>query len=336
MPRRLKSVFVALLFPVLAGAAVWPETAGTWRRVSAGAARVSDRALWDEYGLQEAETARFEAGEKKFTATAWRFQDATGAMAAFEWQRPADARPSRVAELAVETASGVLLAFGNYVISFEDYRPAAEEVSAVLGALPRLYQQPLPSLPGFFPDQNKVANSERYVVGPVGLARFENRIPPSAAGFHFGTEARIADFQSPGGPMRLALFNYPTPQIAMQQYEALTKIPGAMVKRSGPLVAVVVSPPDADAAERLLALVRYNASVTMHEYVPTRRDNIAHLILTIFELTGLLLLFALVAGLAVGGVRAAIRRMMPGQEGDPMILLNLSDRGNAPGVGKPE
>lgn len=317
---------IALLLPAMAAAAIWPEEAGGWRRVSTAPAPVQDRSLWNEYGLQEAETARFEVGGNEFSATAWRLQDATGAMGAFEWQRPADAKASKAAELAAETSGGVILAFGNYVISFDGYRPTAEEVSAVLGQLPRLYQQPLPSLPDYFPIANMVPNSERYVLGPVGLARFENRIPPSVAAFHYGTEARTATFNAPGGPMRMALFNYPTPQIAIQQYEAFLKVPGAMAKRSGPLIAVVVSPPDADAAEHLLSLVRYQASVTMHEYVPTRRDNVAHLILTIFKLCGLLLLFALAAGLAVGGLRAVVRRAVGGKESDPMIVLHLDDR----------
>ncbi len=57
----------------------------------------------------------------------------------------------------------------------------------------------------------------------------------------------------------MAIFNYPTPQIAMQQVPDFEKLPGAMAKRSGPLVAVVLSPADPDFAERLLAQVRYQA-----------------------------------------------------------------------------
>ena len=72
--------------------------------------------------------------------------------------------------------------------------------------------------------------------------------------------------------------------------------------------------------------MRYQAAVTMSEYVATRRDNVAHLILTVFQLTGILLLFALVSGLAFGGFRALFRRGPAGQEADPMIMLHLGDR----------
>jgi hypothetical protein len=314
-----------LLAPVIVAASVWPENIGEWRRVSVQPATVADRAIWNEYGFHEAQSARFELEDKSFTATAWRLEDSTGAMGAFKWQRPADAKPFGSEGLAAEIAGGVLLAAGNYVVSIQGHRFAAEELSAILENLPRLYNAPLPALPDFMPADNMVPNSERYVLGPAALARFEPRIPPSVAGFHYGVEASLATFRGKGGDLQLALFNYPTPQLAMQQHEAFSKIPGAMAKRSGPLIAVVLSPPDLDAAEHLLSLVRYQAAVTMHEYVPTRRDNVGHLILTIFQLIGILLLFALFSGLAVGGFRFLIRRGAKGQDADPMIMLHLDD-----------
>lgn len=315
--------WIALLFPALAAAAIWPESVGEFRRVSAEPVSVSDRQLWDEYGFQEAETARFEAPGKKFTATAWRLQDSTGALGAFEWQRPADAKPSKAGDLAAETKDGVLLASGNYLIAIRGERPSAQELAGLIGQLPRMYQAPLPSLPGYLPAEGAIPNSSRYVVGPAGLARFESRIPPSVAAFHYGVEGSLADYRGPAGDMRLTLFYYPTPQIAIQQYELFAKLPGAVAKRSGPVIAVVMSPPNADAAEHLLSRVRYQASITLSEYVPTRRDNIAHLILTIFELTGILLVFGLVAGLAFGGFRALRRKFSKDPDRDAMIVLDL-------------
>ena len=124
----------------------------------------------------------------------------------------------------------------------------------------------------------------------------------------------------------MAVFNYPTPQIAMQQVEAFRKLPGAVAKRAGPIVAVVLPPADPDAAERLLALVKYDADVTMSEYVPTQRDNVGDLIANIFVLTGLLVAFAAVSGVAVGGLRAFLRRGFSRHEPEAMITLHLEDR----------
>jgi len=112
----------------------------------------------------------------------------------------------------------------------------------------------------------------------------------------------------------------------MQQIIEFHKIGGAMVKRSGPLVAVILSPANADAAEKLLSLVRYQADVTLNERVSTQRDNIGNLVINAFILIGILLCFTVVGGLAFGGVRAFLRRGTRGQEADAMIVLHLSDR----------
>jgi hypothetical protein len=123
--------------------------------------------------------------------------------------------------------------------------------------------------------------------------------------------------------MTLAIFNYPTHQIAMQKEADFTKLQGAMVKRSGPLLAVVLSPADADAAERVLAQVKFQANVTRDEYVPTRRDNIGNLVINAFELIGILLAFAVVSGFALGGWRAFRRRQRGGEEADALLTLHI-------------
>jgi hypothetical protein len=96
-----------------------------------------------------------------------------------------------------------------------------------------------------------------------------------------------------------------------------------MAKRSGPLVAVVLSPANADAAESLLAQLRYKANLTLDEYVPTHRDNIGHLVVTAFELIGVLLIFCAISGLAFGGWR--VFRRKKDADADSVITLHLAD-----------
>ena len=96
-----------------------------------------------------------------------------------------------------------------------------------------------------------------------------------------------------------------------------------MVKRSGPLVAIVVAPPDPDAAERLLALVKYEASVTLDQWVPSHRDNIGNLVINAFILIGILLGFSVASGLVFGGWRAFRRRGNRGDEADALTTLHL-------------
>jgi hypothetical protein len=109
----------------------------------------------------------------------------------------------------------------------------------------------------------------------------------------------------------------------MQQAGAFEKLPGAVVKRSGPMIAVVVNPPDPDFAQHVLSQIRYQAEITESEYVPTQRDNPGILIYNAFLLIGILLALAVLSGIFFGGIRSARRRYGKGTEEDPLISLHL-------------
>lgn len=318
--------FALALVPLLAHAATWPDMVGPYQRTSDSPATLSDQALWDEFGLKDSEAAVYENGKAKFTATLYRLTDTTAALAAFDWQRPISAKPSSIAALAAETPAGLVLVRGNYLLKFDGYKPDAAALTPILDSLRDVDATPLPTLPSFLPSQDLVPNSERYVTGPVALQKFDPPIPPSLAAFHLGAEAQIGVFHSPKGDLTLGIFSYPTNQMAMAKLNEFQKLPGAVAKRSGPLLAVIVAPPDPDAAERVLAQVRYQAQVTLHEPTPTTAGQVGSMLVNIFVLIGILLVFSIVAGLCVGGFRAFLLRGRKGQPEDPMILLHLEQR----------
>ena len=325
----------SLTFLLLAGellaapvrTAVWPEQFGPFTRGAVSQVALGDRAVWEEYGLATAEQAVYASGARRLTAVAYRFKDPTGAMAAFQWQRPVDATPSKLSQLAVEMPAGALFTFHNYLFRLDGWKPDAADLTPLLEGLTRLDQGPLPALSGYLPTLDLIPNSERYVLGPASLAHFDPRVPPSAAAFHLGTEAQFGRFKGKGGELGLAVFSFPTPNLAKERAAEFSKLPEAMVKRTGPLVAVILAPPDADEAERLLAKVQYQAAITWTERVPTQRDNIGNLILNIFTLIGVLLAFCAAAGLALGGFRVLARRYFKNWSDETaMITLHLEDR----------
>ncbi|MGA2274324.1 MAG: DUF6599 family protein [Bryobacteraceae bacterium] len=316
--------FPALLaVPCLAAASILPETIGPAHRTGESQPALTGRAVWDDYGLKAWEAATYASGAARFTVTAWELRDPTAALAAFDWQRPETAKPSKLAPLAATTRNGMLLVQGQYLLEFAGFQPPADDLAALSQSLKNVDTTALPVLPGYLPAENLVPNSERYITGPASLARFLPGISPSVAGFHFDTEAQLGVFHSPKGPMPLAIFNYPSPQIAMRKVPDFEQLPGAMVKRSGPLVAVLLAPSDRDMAERLLAQVRWQAEVTRDERVPTERDNPGNLLLNIFKLIGILLLFATLSGLLMGAGRVLIRLIRRGEEPEVMISLHL-------------
>ena len=322
--RGMKFLLAALLAPGLCLGAIWPDNIGVWKRAATTQATLFDRPIWDEYGLKESEAARYENGPEDFTVTGYRLQDTTGAMAAFDWLRPAKSTASKLAPLAAEGEDGLLVVHGNYLLSFTGHKPDAAELGALFDGLRNVDTTVLPTLPANLPTQDRVANSERYIIGPASLAKFIPSIPPSVAAFHYGTEGQMGFFNAPKGGLAMVIFSYPTPQIAMQKEGDFRGIPGGnLVKRSGPLVAVVLNPPDPDAAERLLSLVKYEALVTLDQWVPSHKDNIGNLVINAFFLIGILLGFSVVSGIAYGGWLALRRRGNRGEEADALTTLHL-------------
>jgi hypothetical protein len=319
----MRSFLALLSVPCLLAASILPDAIGTAHRTGTSQPALTDRAVWDEYGLKAWEAATYKVGAAGFTVTAWQLGDPTAALAAFDWQRPSTAQPSNLAPLAATTPDGLLFVQGQYLLAFAGHRPPADQIAALANSLKNLDTSALPVLPGYLPGENLVPNSERYVTGPASLARFFPAIPPSVAGFHFDAEAQLGVFHSPKGDLQLAIFNYPSPQIAMRKVSDFEQLPGAVVKRSGPLVAVLLDPADRDTAERLLAHVRWQAEITRNEYIPTARDNPGLLLLSIFKLIGILLLFATLSGLLLGAFRVLMRAIRHGEEPEAMITLHL-------------
>jgi hypothetical protein len=323
MLQKLLSV-VLLAAPLLHGA-ILPETIGKWNRGEPTAAAVPDPSVWSEYGLQDSETAPYTDGTQKYTITAYRFSDATGAMAAWEAVRPAQTQPSKLMGLSAETDSDAYVAAGNYLFIFKGYKITPEELSHVVATVPHYGHSPLPTLPKHLPP-GYIPDSERYITGPAGLAHYAPAISPSTAGFSFSAEAALAKYPFNGKEATLLIFSYPTMEMARDRYPQFQKVPGALAKRVGPLVAVALNPPSPDDAERLLAQVKYQAEVTLPERVPTPKDNPVNLFWNIFILCCVLAVFCVLSGLVVGGLRVLMRRGGAGGDGDEMISLHLSGR----------
>jgi hypothetical protein len=192
--------------------------------------------------------------------------------------------------------------------------------------LPKWENSPIPALIGYLPPDGLIPNSERYLLGPISLERFEPRISPSTVAFHLGSEGQLGRYKTAKGDLTLAVFNYPTPNLARERFEEFRKLPGAVVKRTGPLVALAMNPPDPDAAERLLGHIRYEAAVTANE--PIRQNfntGLSNMILSIFALAGIFIGMSIIAGVGFGGFRA-LRRKLGRAEPEPFTLMHLHDR----------
>jgi hypothetical protein len=115
--------------------------------------------------------------------------------------------------------------------------------------------------------------------------------------------------------------------MARERQAEFLKISGTIAKRSGPLVGVVVEPPDPDAAQLVLAGVRYDGNLTLNEKVPVNQARaIATLFLNIFTLSGILILLSIIVGVGFGGFRVLLRKMGKADDDEPFQLLRIRDK----------
>jgi len=240
---------------------------------------------------------------------AWRFEDPTEAYAA---------------SLAASKEKPQL--FGNYLVFCDGPCPA--DVNTQVEAFPKMTHGPLPVLRTYLPEKGLIPDSRRYVLNEHNLSAAVPEIPAAAAAFQFGTEAIVGRYKTRPSDETLAIFNYPTPQMARAQLPEFQKIQGATVKRSGPLIAVVLNASGQNEANRLLSDMEYAASISWDEKPPLiiRPETAAQIVLGGMELAGIILVFCFVSGLAYGGIRVLQRRF--GNEGaeEAMIVLGLQDK----------
>jgi hypothetical protein len=308
-----------------ARAALLPAELASAPKVDSKPVQPPDPVLFAEYGFDEGEQATY----GPVHVVAWRFRDSTGAMAAFEQVRPSDSRPVRTEldTLAAQTPRGELIvAHGNYLLQLSGKKLSEEQLATLYLGLVRWEKAPLPVISTYLPPEGLIKNSERYITGPVSLEKYMPEIPPSVAAFHLSAEAQFGRYQTQNGEMALAIFSYPLPNMAREQADAFRKIPGVMAKRTGALVAVVPKVTDPDAAERLLAKVQYEASVTLNEKPPgSDARSFAKSILEMILLSGIIILFCIISGALFAAVRIIARRGAKA-EGEAMITLHIEGK----------
>ena len=293
MLRRWIVVSLLAFAPLSAG--IWHQTRSVQPVPAPG-----NPAVWKELGLKSAEQADF--GSHRVIA--YEMQDVTGARAAADWLHA--------------------VSLGRFVLTCTGECPAKSD--DLLRFLPDTKGGSAPTLPGYLPRRDWVAGTERYILGPAGLAEFAPGIPESTVGFQFSPEADLMRYRTPSGEATLAVFSYPTPQIARQQAEGFRKLTGAFVKRSGPLVAIATGIADKNAAWGLLNQVNYEVQVTMNEQSKhAQAKSIANMVLSIFALAGVLIVFCLVSGLVFAGGRVALQHYGILNADQGMTTLHLSD-----------
>lgn len=304
----------------------------------------ADAALMVEYGYDGAERRTYQKGGFSVLAEALRMKDSTGSYGLYTYYRGEDWETLDTGNEQIATRGNQILirkdeALVRLTASSHAPLPAAG-VQALISALGTSGGGPLPTLPLRLPDQGLARKSRRYVIGPIAFKRLAGDLPAAIADFEMAAEVMLAQYRFDGKPMTLALLSYPTPQMAAMKLRAWesagrsnaggSPVSVLYARRTGPLLVFVSGAPDQAAADRLLSRINYRSEVVWHQRSnQVEAVNFARFILNVFLFIGLLLLFALIAGLGFGAFRVVLQTRYPNRffgrpEEAEFIRLNIN------------
>ena len=330
--------------------AILPQAFAGWRislpaRTSAdpAAADAVNAALLKEYGFTDFEGATYLRDDgRKLTLKAARFEDASGAYGAFTYYRVLEMQEEKIGDKAASLDSRVLFFRGNVLVDAVFERTSAmsaAELRELSDRLPRP-QGPaanLPLLPQYLPTRFFVSATAKYIEGPIALEKTAAPLAASYVDFSKGAEVMMGNYHTSDGGATLMLINYPTPQLAAAQLDAIQSANNAhqlgdsqiAVRRTGPILVLISGQIGSD-ANALLSSVNYDADVTWTENTYfTRRDNVANLLIHVILLAALICGLSVLLGVGFGGFRILVKRLYPGKVFDrpeqlEIITLHLS------------
>jgi len=286
-----------------------------------------EAAARQEYGFVAGEYGDYSRGDQGLHVNLYKMKDPSGAYGLYSYLRTTDMPSSAFSEHSSMSRERALVLVGNLVLEVQskdvpalaaDLKPLVATVST------RAETGLLPSIGQHIPTKGFIDRTDKYVLGPQTLNQV---FPLSSAdwlGFSQGAEVETAKYRVNGRELNLLLADFPTPQTAGRKLTELQKqfnVNGSnasagstsstplFAKRAMTLVAIVSGATSQKEADVLLGQIESGSEITWNE--PTfefKEPGIGTMIVGAITGTGVICMFAIIAGLAFGGVRLVVKR----------------------------
>jgi hypothetical protein len=326
---------------------ILPDTFGSWHSTGCDA-NAQRSGLSHEAGEREFRQCQYTSGRLSATIWAGKYRDPSSAYEVYTSMLRPNMQPSTVGRFTAVDDKGLLALVGNIVVNVDQPRNVStkdlQELTSVLAAPSD--KTPLPPIRDYLPKEDLVNATQRYALGPeafraaaAAAGKPEIAGLTGAVGFAQGAEAMLAQYHRGHDAGVLLLIDYPTPQLAELHLRHLEtalaetgKDAASKIERKGSLLLMVIAPSSPAYAESLRGAVNYETQVTWNEASQTATDPPWAVVLyRIFVGTGVFMVMALAFGVAFGGFRIFIKKILPGKVFDrpeQMEVLQLGLSGN--------
>jgi hypothetical protein len=257
-------------------------------------------------------------------------KDPSGAYGLYSYLRATDMPHADFTEHSSMSRERALVLVGNIVVevSGKELPKNGAALKALVAAVaPHAESGLLPTIGDRIPTKGFIDRTDKYVLGPSTLNQFFPLADGDWLGFSQGAEAETAKYRVNGHELNLVIADFPTPQTAAKKVAELQKkfnineskdandSNGAestkplYAKRAMTLVAIVSGAATKKEADAVLDQLESGTQITWNE--PTfqfKEPSIGMMIVGAITGTGVICLFAIIAGLAFGGVRLVVKR----------------------------
>jgi hypothetical protein len=348
------AVFAANPPAVPASFAGWTQT-GTQQAITSensgsGPAWLSLWPVIQEYGFDSGWVQQYTRDGKTISVTLYRMKDPSGAYGLYSFLRTPDMARAAITEHSCMSAGIALILDSSVVIevaasaegNLARLEPDFKSLVAAIGPIPS--EGPYPDLFKRLPLRGFQQGTDRYVLGPVALHQVIPVADGDWVGFASGAEAETGQYRFDTGnhTALVIVIDYPTPQVAskmqkdwaasfnLENQDPKSNKPTIYTSRKLTTVEVVAGIVSAAEAKALLAQLDSGEELTWNEPGFSLADaNLNAVIASIIVGTGILCMFTLVAGLAFGGVRLVVKRVLPGRVFDRGTAMNVLQLGLA-------
>ncbi|HEV2424340.1 MAG TPA: DUF6599 family protein [Terriglobia bacterium] len=324
----------------------WQLTSSNPVNASALGSWGGDAAIEHEYGVTSYTAHSYTFANHKADVLIEQAADPSSAYGLLTFYRTPAMTSLDGSALTVAAAGKALLARGPAFIRVSVSAPEALPLGDYT-ALLRLIGGPPPprralsQLPEPLPSRGLVDGSQKYVLGPIAAAKVLPALKPKLIGFDEGAELQTGTYRtgSSSGTLTLAAINYPTPQIARSEFDAINKAlcqPGTnsfACRRRDTYVLIAMNAPSQGAADQFLKSFTVSKTISQDQGNPGDDGSVWQM-LRLLIANGVLIMTLVVFSFA-GGILVFVSKRLARKwfansifveaEGAGIIILDLSD-----------